>query len=258
MFYVPNRFSKTVSVIDGSIDKVVALYIPSGTKCIAEPNKGFEFSSWIENLNHNSTIPLNTPSISNSPLNSFLSTLGMKPNDTSATFDITRYGTFTANFKAIPPPIPPEYWIPLYGIIVSSIVGWSIPSIIGWIKSKRQVRRVNQYHKKIYLLYVDDNKLDENDIKTLNTLKINIKNAYAKGKISDLQYSDLKNEISIFYEEAYKNRIDSLNGKVDREKDMKLLDALKDDITYAYAKGKITEQHYNLLKEKIPNYKDTG
>jgi hypothetical protein len=53
-------------------------------------------------------------------MNSLCSTLGMKPNDTSATFDVNRFGSFTANFKAIP---PPEYLIPLYGIIVSTVVG---------------------------------------------------------------------------------------------------------------------------------------
>ena len=115
----------TISVIDDSVDKVAAgitfnihptnsgnvwcnnkeyptniyLYVASGTKCIAKPAKDFAFSSWVENLRHNSTIPLNQSAISDSPWNSLLSTLGMKPNDTSATFDVNRFGTFTANFK---------------------------------------------------------------------------------------------------------------------------------------------------------------
>jgi hypothetical protein len=32
------------------------------------------------------------------------------------------------------------------------------------------------------------------------------------------------------------------------------LDKIKDDITDAYAKGKITEQHYSLLNERISDY----
>jgi hypothetical protein len=45
------------------------------------------------------------------------------------------------------------------------------PSIIGWIKSKTQIRRANQYHKKIHSLSsAGGNKLYEND-KTLDTLK---------------------------------------------------------------------------------------
>jgi uncharacterized membrane protein len=143
----------------------------------------------------------------------------------------------------------------LYGIIVSTIVGWSIPSIIGWINSKTQTRRANEYNKRIHSQYT--NKLYENN-ETLDTLKTDIKNAYAKGKISEQQYNNLKGETSILYERAYKNKIDSLNGKVDGKNNRLDLDEIKNDITDAYAEGKITEQHYNILKEKIANFSDTG
>jgi hypothetical protein len=66
--------------------------------------------------------------------------------------------------------IPPEFLLPLYGINVSSIVGWSIPSIIGCIKAKRQQKRVHQYHTQINYLYADE-ELDQNDIGSLNKLK---------------------------------------------------------------------------------------
>ena len=152
---------------------------------------------------------------------------------------------------------PPEYWIPLYGIIVSTIVGWSIPSIIGWIKSKTRIRRVNQYHKRIHSLSTDNKKLYEND-KVLDTLKTDIKNAYAEGKISEQHYSNLKDETSILYERAYKYKIDSLNSKAGGENNRIELDEIKNAITDAYAEGKIIEQHFNLLKEKITNFSDTG
>jgi hypothetical protein len=149
---------------------------------------------------------------------------------------------FTANFERVPLPIP------LYGVIVSSIVGWSIPSIIGWIKAKRQGARVDHYYKRISCLY-NDGKLDENDIEPLDRLKRDITDAYAKGKIGDQHYANLKNEISMLYEKIYKKRIDSLNGKGD-------LDAVKNDITSAYAEGKINELHYNLINEKISDYEN--
>jgi YVTN family beta-propeller protein len=272
----------SVTVIDGNTNKVAAgvtfnidpahsgqiicknvvaptneyFYIGLGTQCTALPNKGFEFNSWVENLPHNSTIPLSQSAISDSPWNSFLSSIGMKPNDASASFDVNRFGTFTANFKAVPPPVPPEYWFPLYGIIVSTIVGWSIPSIIGWIKSKTQLRRASQYHKRIHSLCTDNNKLYEND-KSLDTLKTDIKNAYAEGKISEQHYNNLKGEASIVYTRAYKNKIDSLYGKVEGENNRIELDKIKNDITDAYTEGKITEQHYNLLKEEIANFSHT-
>ena len=153
-----------VSVIDGSSEKVAAgvtlnvhpgnsgtivcgndkkeyptniyLYIDNGTKCTVQPNKDFEFTGWVENLNRNSTIPLNTSAICKSPLDSFLCNLGIKPNDPFATFNVNRYGTFTANFKPTPPPIPPEFLYLLLGIILSSLFGWSIPSIMGRVKAR--------------------------------------------------------------------------------------------------------------------------
>jgi hypothetical protein len=78
--------------------------------------------------------------------------------------------------------------IPLYGVIVSSIVGRSIPSIVGWVKIKKMIRTSNGYHKRISSLY-DDNKSDHNDIAPLDKIKIDISDAYAKGKISDQHYN---------------------------------------------------------------------
>ena len=46
------------------------LYLSSGTNCIAKPNKGFEFSSWGEILDGNSTRTIN--STSGSPWTAFL------------------------------------------------------------------------------------------------------------------------------------------------------------------------------------------
>ena len=112
------------------------------TQCIAYPNKGFQFSSWTQSLGHNSTKSTSTSTISyDNPLNSFLNLVGQTPNDTAAVLNTSEFGNFTANFKEVSPPIPAEYWIPLYGVIVSTIVGWSIPNIIGWTKTWTTVRK---------------------------------------------------------------------------------------------------------------------
>jgi uncharacterized membrane protein len=79
----------------------------------------------------------------------------------------------------------------------------------------------------------------------LNTLYNKITDAYSEGKINNKQYTNLKSEISILYEEIYKKRIDSSNGNTI------LLDNINNDIKDAYAKGKINEQHYMLLIERI-------
>ena len=202
--YVVNHDSDTVSVIDGSIDKAAAgitfnirppnsggiwcnnkeyptniyLYVASGAKCIAKPNKDFEFSSWVGNLGHNSTIPLNQSAISDSPLNSFLGALGMKPNDTSAIFDVNRFGTFTANFKPVPPSIPPQYWSLIITVIVTTIIGWSIPSIIGWIRARtKRKESIKEYDDIIESL---SNAIDRKSLDRINNRVIR---AYISEKI---------------------------------------------------------------------------
>ena len=161
--YVANSGSDGISVIDGIDNKVVAgvefninssnsghitcnnidspinqyLYVSSGKNCLAVPNKGFEFSNWIEKLVHNATRTVLTSKVSDSPLNFFLDSFGIRPNDTSAALNVTQFGSFTANFKDLPPPISPEYWIPLYGVIVSTIVGWSVPGYYRINQSKK-------------------------------------------------------------------------------------------------------------------------
>jgi hypothetical protein len=122
-------------------------------------NKGIPQSD----LGHNSSKTITTSPVSDS-WTSVLNAIGFL-NDNS-TFKISEYGNFVANFRQAPSPIPPEFLLALYGIIVSSIVGWSIPSIFGWIKAKREQARVHRYHTQINYLYADGG-LDENDIGSL-------------------------------------------------------------------------------------------
>jgi len=232
VIYVVNSGSNTVSVIDGSADKVSAgvifniepansgdiwcnnkeyptnvyLYVANGTKCIARPDKDFEFSNWIENLGHNSTVPLSRSVISDSPLNSFLSTLGMKPNDTSATFDVNRFGIFAANFKSVPPPIPLQYWIPLYGLIGSTIIGWSLPTIIGSIRARTK-------RKESVKLFDDlvtsiSNATDRQSLDGINNQVIR---AYISEKINEFQYKILDKRISEYYRNIIDKRDISAN-----------------------------------------------
>jgi len=273
--YVANQLSNTVSVVDGSKNKVVLtmkfdinpdnsghvecnkkeiptnqyFMIESPIRCTAEPNNGFRFNSWVENLGGNSTKTVSTSEFSESPINSFLILFGFNPDDKAATFNVDHHGSFRANFIEVPPPIPPEYLIPLYGIIVSSIVGWSIPSIISWVKSRRESGRLHHYYRAINSLY-DDGKLDTNDIQSLDRLKTDVSDVYAKGKITDQHYTDLKNNLSTLYEEVYEKRIDSLDNFPNKKNDI-TLETIKLDVVNAYAKGKINDLHYGLLSDKI-------
>jgi YVTN family beta-propeller protein len=280
--YVSNSFSDTISLIDGISDKVVAgftfhinppysgyikcdrlnaptneyFYVIPGTNCIAKPNTGFEFQSWAENLENNSSQLINgsRPSL---PWDSFLELLRLKSSDEpEANIKITKFGTFTAKFKELPPPIPPEFWIQSYVLVGTVIAGLSIPSIVGWIKSKMDARKLNYYHKKIVSLYGDDGKLDENDIESLNRLRSSILDAYSKGKLNEKHYTYLVNNISMLYQEVFKKEIDSLNSLTNNEDKIKLLNKVHSDIEDAYSKEKVTEKHYNLLKEKMSEFEN--
>jgi YVTN family beta-propeller protein len=291
--YVTNSYANIVTIIDGYINSVVAgikfnIHPPNSgiikcgetqiqpnlyyrlnfeTECRAISNKGFEFDKRSESMEGNTSKTITNTIKSDSwynPLlkwyNSFLDSVGLKQmqNYDSSTFTVTKYGNFSANFYELPPPLPPEYWGTLFGVVASSIVGsWFIPGIISGVKAKLQTRKLSDYHNKMKFLS-KDGKLDQYDIELLDKLKGDITDAYARGKITDQHYNILKEEISLLYEEIYKKSIDSANNVFDRIKKIPLLEKLKGDITDAYARGKITDQHYNLLKENISKYENNN
>lgn len=181
-----------------------SLYMAYGTPCIAKPNKGFEFTSWEENLSNNSTQLIavsSSPSITffnliTSSLDSIINFLGLNYTSNSirnylnmeeyehgTKLTVTKFGTFTANFRELPASIPSEYWIPLYGLIP----GFFIPSIIKWLSGKRQRKNLREYLDKMGKV---DRHIIEKEILT----------SYSKRKISDFHYQMLKDKISQYYE----------------------------------------------------------
>ena len=55
----------------------------------------------------------------------------MKSDKPEATLNITKFGSFTANFKALPPSIPSEYIATLFTVVVTAFVGtWLIPLVV--------------------------------------------------------------------------------------------------------------------------------
>jgi hypothetical protein len=60
---------------------IAFFYVSPGTKCIAKPSKGFEFSSWGEILDDNSTRTINASTTSGSPLSAFLDMFNFKSSD---------------------------------------------------------------------------------------------------------------------------------------------------------------------------------
>ena len=101
----------------------------------------------------------------------------------------------------------------------------------------------------------DDSKIDEGDIKNLDKLKVDVTSDYSKGKINDKQYENMKNEISVFYQEIFRKKIDSWN-KISDNVGVKKLDIIMAQMEDAYAKGKLNELHYTLLKDRASGDKN--
>jgi YVTN family beta-propeller protein len=286
--YVAKPYSDSVSIIDGTANKVVAgvtfqvypfnsgyivcdnlstsspddltppspvgqyIYVYSGTQCIARPNAGFEFSSWEENLEDNATQPISIwrPSY----VDSFFEFFNPNSDRPEATLNITKFGTFTANFRELSPPIPPEFWLQLLGFVAAAVIGWSIPSIVGGVKSRRETGKLNYYHKQITSLY-DNDKLDENDIEALDQISGNIADAYSRGKINKERYETLKDETSVIYEKIFRKNLGDFlnsNNNPDRRKSTEeQLAQIRNDVKTAYSEGKMNEKHYDLLNKDI-------
>jgi uncharacterized membrane protein (DUF106 family) len=103
---------------------------------------------------------------------------------TETKLPITKFGTFTANFKELPAPLPPEYWATLFGVVVTAfIISWLTPTIIGWKKTKKHQDKLNNYQNEIKHLY-KDNKLDKKDIGNLDVLRDKVISAYTRGDLT--------------------------------------------------------------------------
>ena len=182
-------------------------------------------------------------------MESFLDVLNLNPEEPEATLKVSTFGSFTANFKELPPPLPPEYWATLFGFVITTGLGvWLIPSLVRWTRTRADTKKSDYYYQRIKSLY-NDGSLDENDLKDLDTLKIDITDAHSKGKLNEIHYNSLKDEISILYQEISRKGIESLKSNDDDFQE-KLQD-LKKYVKEAYSKGKLTELHYNLLSEEI-------
>jgi YVTN family beta-propeller protein len=164
--YVANSLSYSISVIDGVDNKVVAgvtfnvyppnsgsvecdelstryvreryFYVYSAAQCIAKPNAGSEFVSWQENLRDNSTHLINQSADATSfrTISEWLHLNWFEP-EPEARLNITKFGTFTATFKALPPSIPLEYQTVFASALLAIVTGLLV-------KRYRPKRKVNE------------------------------------------------------------------------------------------------------------------
>ncbi len=204
MIYVVNRGSDSVSVIDASSDKVAAgvifnvnpsdsgtimcdnqngtneieypinahIYVDNGTRCTGQGKNNYGFDRWVQNLSHNSSLTINDPS-----------------GKALTYLTVDRYGNFTAYFKPHPPTIPPEYLYLIVSVIISSLIGWSIPSIIDRVEARTQRKHLKESINQI-------GKLDKNAIEE------KIIGYYVDGKIREDHRQLLNDKISEYYDHS--------------------------------------------------------
>jgi YVTN family beta-propeller protein len=167
------------------------IYVHSTTKCVAIPNKGFEFLSWNEILNNNSTRTLMTSQNNNFILKSVADLFNIPLVDNNASLNMTQFGKFTANFRELSPPLPPEYLLGLYTLAATVFTGWFVPNIARHISTHRQKRHMLDYVSKL-------DKLEKNNekVKILEETRENIIKSFAKGEISEIQYKLIMEKIS--------------------------------------------------------------
>jgi YVTN family beta-propeller protein len=279
--YFANSETGSVSVIDQEVNKVVArvmfhieplnsgriecdsdndkvivplskqFYLYSGSECIAKAAQGFEFLSWQEKLNGDSTI-MKQSSATSTFLDLILQSLHLKSDKPEATLKITKFGNFTANFKELPQPIPSEYLATLFAVVISAFVGtWLTPTVIEWRKFKKQGKKLKYNHQVINSLHIDGI-LELNDINKLDDIRNGVIDDYTTSKITKDQYETLLGEISIKYRKIFDNEVTSLEKSALYDNKNELL-KLKNKINDSFATEKINEKQYNLLKERLSN-----
>ena len=304
--YVANSGSDTVSVINSLTNDVVAgvtfdtnpfrggqincngldapinryFYISSGTECVAKPNNGYEFDSWGQIFEGNSTRTVSAPASPDSLLDTLRDTFSDDPaailtrnvsapassdsplalvalrdaftDDPAATLTVNRFGNFTAYFTKLPPPVSAEFMASIITVIIAAFVGsLLIPAAVGWFKSKKQTSRLNSFH--LVMGSINKDGLNEKDIGDLNKLNQNVSDSYSAGKITSEQYTNLKNEVSAAYQKIFKKRIESITNPSTED-----VNKIKNEIEDAYSDRKITELDYNLLNGKISRILDTN
>jgi hypothetical protein len=98
-----------------------------------------------------------------------------------------------------------------------------------------------------------DNLSGSDNLTRLSAIINDLEEMHAEGKINNERYAKLKKDTAILYQELFRRRIDSSNTLQENDNG-KLLDEIKEDISDAYSKDKISELHYTLLEKKLSNY----
>ncbi len=183
----PNSGEIVCNGLTPSTNRYIMLF--SNTECVARPGKGFEFNSWSQNMEDNSSRIIQLVPNSNSFINSILDSFGIRPLPQESNLRITKFSSFTANFRELSPPIPPEYLLGLYTIAATVFTGWFVPNIARYISNHRQKQHMIDYFDKLNML---QNKNEDRDVEDMRK---DIMKSYARGEISESHYNLLIEKI---------------------------------------------------------------
>ena len=203
LIYVTNRDSDTISVIDGKSNRMVSsvgfkinpensgvMYcngqkistnhhnftIGTSIECVAKPNPGYAFSSWSDDVSSNPSNPLKFT--------------------TSQLGEIVNANFIIPTEVALPNELFNKLNVLIISVIIPSIVGCSIPFLIGWLRSLTQKKQLRECLSRIDSPFDIHKEHRENLIQNLSNVKREIQSIYADGKISDSQYALLTSKIS--------------------------------------------------------------
>ncbi len=127
IFSVSPQNSGHIICTDREISTNVYVRIMPNIKCKAESNNGFQFTNWIENLGLNSSRHITAPTTPDNLFTTILNALGISPNDNAAVLSVSKYGSYSAVFEKVPPPIPQEYLVGLYTVAATVFYGLARP-----------------------------------------------------------------------------------------------------------------------------------
>jgi hypothetical protein len=95
-----------------------------------------------------------------------------------------RFGEFYETFS-----IPPEFIAAFYGIVLTALIGWLVPSLSRWYKGWSQ----GKYVRECMRMVIDASK--QKSLENLEKAKDDIAVKYADGKISESHYKILNEKI---------------------------------------------------------------
>jgi hypothetical protein len=134
------------------------------------------------------SFPSLTPNVKNSSARSLL-------------YHIVVNSSLPVRITSAEPPslsLPPEVFAAIYTIVISTIVGWSIPSIASYISSRKRRKHFLVYITEIDKEY-DTQKDNRNTLKEwLSKFERKMQYALGNGEISESQYDLLKKKIDYY------------------------------------------------------------